>query len=186
VWNAANVPPAPPPKKSRKGIIIGCCGGCLVFMLVCCGLGGYVFYLEEGVSYNDPGDEIASVPLTSGNVAMEAAWNGTGYADLRVFVDLGEGAQSGARVTGTFGCTRDWAGVTGEMEVEPVDETYFPPYDGHPPEGWVAIPPRYNYRRASPTPVRCAGQLTLPPGTSNARLVMTARQRPSDYMSEWF
>lgn len=164
-------------KKSYKGWILGGCGGCLTIFFMLCVCSGWLLYLEEGVPYSDPGDELTSVPIAaSGPVSVETMWDGTGYADLRVYVDLGESAPRGTVVSGRFGCDEH-----GSMEMRDFHESH---YGG--PEGWVQIPPPYMYRRASSAPIRCAGTITLPPEVPSARLVVTAKQRPSDWLSEWF
>lgn len=170
-----------PPKKSRKGLILGGCGGCLGLFSLLCVCSGWLFYLEEGVSFDDPGEELTSVPIASAQpIALDVTWNGTGYVSMRTYVDLGAGAPEGVNVTGTFGCDE-----YGSLRMEEVDERYVR-YSDALPEGWVRIPPHFLYHRASPAPVRCAGSITLPPGVTSARLVVTERQRPSDWLSEWF
>ena len=62
---ASIVGPAPK-KKSKKGLVIGCCSGCLVVLIGLCGFGGYLGYLEEGVDLSEPGDEVTSIQVTEG------------------------------------------------------------------------------------------------------------------------
>lgn len=69
---------APAPKKSRKGLILGCCGGCLVLFLGCAGSGGYLAWLEEGQDRYKPGEELASQPLSPA-VTISAPATGSGY-----------------------------------------------------------------------------------------------------------
>lgn len=177
VWNQA-AQQLPAKKKSKKGLVLAGCGGCLAVVLLMCVCGGWILYLEEGVDYDDPGEELTSVPITSGQpIALTATWNGTGYADVRAYVDLGAGAPIGAQVSGVFGCEE-----YGDLRMQDVRETYYGEGSSR-PEGWVHIPPRYMYRRASPRPFQCAGRIELPPGVSGARLVLTTRQRPSDWLS---
>lgn len=164
------------PKKSKKGCILAGCGGCLVVMLGICGFGGYLAYLEEGVSYSHPGEEITSVPLVPGQPAdLVFTWDGTGYATHRVYVDLGPGAQVGTMVTGEFGCM-DY----GSMSSRPVDAEYYLPF-GDEPEGWVRVYDGYD--RSSPSAVPCHGTLNISQPVVGARLVLTRRQRPSDWLS---
>lgn len=162
-----------------KGLFIGGCVGCLGLTMIVCVCSGWIGYLEEGVSYDDPGDELTSVPIVSGQpISIDATWNGTGYADIRLYTDLGA-APVGSNVSGTFGCQE-----YGSMRTEQVNEFYYS--SSAVPEGWVRIPPLYMYRRASPSPFHCEGVLQLPPESPTGRLVVTTRQRPSDWLSEWF
>lgn len=174
--------PAPPPpaKKSTWYYYVGAGCGCLALsMLSCCGIGGYLFYLEEGRPYNWPGDELASIPVQPGvPFTITATWDGGGSADMRAYLEL-PGAQSGDQVTGRFGCESSYS-YSGEIYTEPVSSSYFTPYGGHPPEGWIEVM-MYHYRRGSSTPFRCEGTLDFPP-RPGARLVLTVRQRPSDWL----
>jgi len=185
-----SAPGAPPPsqpavmaplaeKKSNKGPIIGGCLGCLSIVLSCCCFSGYLFYLEEGVSYSDPGEEYQSYPLVSGQpIEVTPTWEGTGYAKVRAFVDLGEDAPTSTHVSGRFGCEE-----YGHLDLEPVDETNY--QYGDTPRGWVRLPPHYMYKRDGER-FTCRGVLHIEPAVSGARLVFAERQRPSDWLSEWF
>jgi hypothetical protein len=182
---AAGQPPAAPPKKkSKTGCIVAGCGGCLVVALLVCGTGGYLFYLEEGVSYSDPGDVVTEAPYVPGQpFSIPLEWTGTGYAFHRVYIDLGPGAPMESRVTGTILCGRasevalgvSWGYTTGT-----VDETYYYPIDtDH--AGWVLLVDEYV--RSGPEPMNCGGQLEVSPPVPTARIVITRRQRPSDWIS---
>ncbi|HJL16946.1 MAG TPA: hypothetical protein RMH99_14875 [Sandaracinaceae bacterium LLY-WYZ-13_1] len=173
---------AQPPEeegKSKKGLIIGGCASCLGVVLMLCCCSGYLLYLEEGVSYSDPGEEYRSFPLVSGQpISVTPTWEGSGYARIRAYVDLGEDAPETTRVTGRFGC-EDY----GQLDLDPVDETNL--QYGDTPDGWVQLPTAYLYVRDGRR-ITCQGQLEITPPVSGARLVFTERQRPSDWLSEWF
>ena len=170
-------PAAPPEGKSngRRNLLIGGCGGCLFILLSICCCSGYLLYLEEGVSYGDPGEELQRFPIVAGQpIAASVAWEGTGYASLRAYIDLGEDAAPGTRLEGTFDC-REYATV----EPRPVSESYFE--GGDAPDGWVPMPSIFLYVRDGQT-ARCAGTLRSDPPTA-MELVITERQRPSDWLS---
>lgn len=166
------------PKKSKKGLIIGGCTGCFLILACCCGSGGYLFYLEEGVSYSSPGEEWKSYPLTSGQpISIQETWSGTGYADIRVYVDVGESAPPGTTVEGTFDCSEYAA---------PNPQAVYLMDDGfggdEVPDGWRHVSDVWLYVRDGGS-FSCAGTLTVDPPAPNARLVLTERQRPSDWLS---
>ena len=170
-------PAAPLEGKSngRRNLLIGGCGGCLFILLSICCCSGYLLYLEEGVSYGAPGEELQRFPIVAGQpIAASVAWEGTGYASLRAYIDLGEDAAPGTRLEGTFGC-REY----GTVEPSPVSVSYFG--GGDAPEGWVPMPSIFLYVRDGQT-ARCAGTLRSDPPTA-MELVITERQRPSDWLS---
>jgi hypothetical protein len=169
---------APPEKKSKKGCILAGCGGCLFIVLCTCICSGYLMYLEEGVSYSHPGDEVTSQPYVPGTpTALEVTFDGTGYAHHRVYLDVGAAAPSGLNVTGDFGCS-DY----GQVRPRPVRESYYGNY-GDTPSGWIKIENEYV---RSPGTLRCAGTLMTDQPVVGARLVVTRRQRPSDWLSGVF
>ena len=169
--------PAPPKKKSRKGLIIGGCTGCFLILACCCGTGGYLAYLEEGVSYSAPGEEWKSYPITPGQpIAIQETWSGTGYADIRVYVDVGEGAPPGTTVEGIFDCSE-----YGDPTPQSVYLTNDRFSGSDVPEGWIHMSDIWLYVRDGGS-FTCAGSLTIAPPAPNARLVLTERQRPSDWL----
>lgn len=168
---------APPPKKSSmKKVVLAGCGGCLVVLLSLCCIGGYIGYLEEGVSYSAPGDELMRIPIVSGQpISLSYTWDGTGYAFTRYYVDVGASATYSTMVTGSFGC-EDY----GTLTPTPISATYYgDPDDDHP--GYIMVDD--DYHRGSPTPVACQGVLDISPPVTSAFLVVTARQRPSDWLA---
>ena len=145
-------------------------------LLAICGFGGYLAYLEEGVSYSDPGDEVLSVPFVPGQpVEFSYEWDGTGYATHRVYVDVGAAAAAGLRVTGDFGCME-----YGSLDPRMINEEYYGSYGGENP-GWIRIFDGYTHTRSSP--IACRGTLLVSPPMPGTRLVVTRRQRPSDWLS---
>ena len=173
--------PAAPKKKSYTGLILAGCGGCLVIVLSLCCVSGFIFYLEEGVSSSSPGDEFASYPIgpSGGPVTIESTWEGTGYAHVKVYLDLGEGAPDETRVSGRFGC--DEYGRTDYRTLSESDLRL-----GDQPEGWILLSEPYGLYQRDGERISCDGQLTIAPAASGARIVLTERQRPSDWFSEWF
>lgn len=177
-------PPALPAKKSRWGMYVGGgCAGCLSILCVLCGIGGYLFYLEEGTSYDDPGEEILSQPIVSGvPFTTNVTWDGTGYGDIRAYVDVGTNVSPGERISGSFGC-ENYAG--GGTEERPIEISYYGSYGDTPPAGWISLQ-NYTYRRGSPDPFPCGGTLNLPASATSPRLIITVKQRPSDWIEEYF
>ncbi len=172
-----------PKKKSKTGCIAAACGSCLLVSVVICGTGGYLFYLEEGVSYTAPGTEVTEIPYVPGQpFAISTEWSGTGYATLRLYVDLGASAPLETRVSGTAACgtASDLAmGGIGAYD-STVDETYYYPIDSS-HAGWVEVDDQY--LRYGAEPVQCTGLLAVSPPVPTARLVLTRRQRPSDWLA---
>lgn len=172
---AAAQPAGTKPAGTKKKLWIAGCGGCLFLLLSICCCSGYVLYLEEGVSYEDPGEELERYPIGQGQpIDVHHTWEGTGYADLRAYVDVGD-APPGTLVEGRFKCSE-----YGEPQPERVSVA--PSVGGDVPEGWAQMPGTYLYVRDGDT-VRCTGELrTQPPGAS-LELVLTERQRPSDVLA---
>jgi hypothetical protein len=175
-----STPGAPPGQEKKKSNLKGCliagCGGCLLLMLVSCCIGGYLFYLEEGVPYDAPGEEVYRMPFTPGQpISFTYTWEGTGYAFTRYYVEAPGATPYTTTVSGSFGCEEYGAFVE-----DPVSATYYGPPDGD-HEGWIYLTD--DYRTASPAPVPCRGTLNVVPPVPSATLVVTVRQRPSDWFS---
>jgi hypothetical protein len=166
------VAPAPQ-KKSKLGLILGCVGGCLVVLLGICGAGGYVAYLEEGQDRGDPGDEVMSIPIASGQgFELNVTWSGHGYADHIFWVVTPTALPQGTRITGEFAC--------GSYGSRAIDREVHPAAMSRPE--WLSLGSEHSeYMREGET-VHCRGRVDgpIPPGT---RLVVTTFQRPSDYFA---
>lgn len=170
--------PQAAPKKSNKGLIAAGCGGCLFILLSICCCTGYVFYLEEGISYDEPGDELERHAVVSGQqVTFSTTWEGTGYASLRMFVAIDESADDTTQITGTFGCSQ-----YGTLRSEQVSGS--PAIYPELPDGWIPVPDQYIYVRDGET-TQCTGTLSSTPAVP-LEVVVTEHQRPSDWFSEWF
>jgi hypothetical protein len=170
-----------PKKKSYTGIIAAGCGGCLLIVLSLCCVSGIIFYFEEGVSSASPGSELASYPIAAsgGRVNVESVWEGTGYAHVKVYLDLGEAAPDTTRVTGRFGCNE--YGRTDYRELAESNVQF-----DDVPDGWILLSESYGLYQRDGERISCDGDLTIEPAAPGARIVLTERQRPSDWLSEWF
>jgi hypothetical protein len=180
-------PAAPPPKKSKaKGCILAGCGGCLLVLLVMCGIGGYGLYLEEGYSYSDIGEEVQSIPIMAGvPFTMTHTWDGMGYAHHDFWLEVTGAADMGRfEITGQMGC--DKYGEPYMREVVAGLDDYRVQRRVDNPDGtftaWIAVFDEYD--RSSSLPITCSGMLNPSAGTmSTGRLVLTRKQRPSDMFS---
>jgi len=174
--------PAAPPKKSKKGLIIGCCGGCALVLVALCGFGGYLGYLEEGVSYSDPGEEVTSIPVTPGvPFQLSYTFDGTGYATHRLYLEVTY--QGELAIEGEAGCEQ-----YGQMRMEPIgqygyiDETRYQMNADGSQTKWMRLSDQYD--SSSSMPVSCQGTIRPTGGQIlSARAVITRRQRPSDWLN---
>ena len=170
-----SAPPVGAKKGKGKGCLIAGCSGCLVLMAAVCGLSGWLFYLEEGRSLSDPGEEVAAAPLVPGQpVALSVLWDGTGYAHHGFWIEAPSELPTGFRITGEFGCNE-----YGELRTRSIDANVYYADPDHP--NWLELDSEYF--RASPAPVQCAGTLTTSTPIQGARVVVTRMQRPSDWLS---
>jgi hypothetical protein len=172
---AAYGAPAAPPRKKRKGLLYGCGGGCLVLLIAVCGGGGYLYYLEEMQDRDEPGEEVASIPIWGGQgLAFTVSWEGTGYADHIFWLVTPEPLPAGTRVTGEFGCGGTQAPTPIDREVQP---------DSMARPEWLSLGSDHNEYMRSGQSVECTIRIAgdLPP---DSRLVVTTFQRPSDYFAD--
>jgi hypothetical protein len=174
---------APPKKKSRVwGCLAMGCGALLLAMLGLCGIGGYLAYLEEGVEFGEPGEEIVSAPfMPGGPAAISYTWDGTGYAHHHLWLEItGRTAGGRFRIQGTSTCEypRDLsAGLDEPWSARRVEQR---------PDGtftaWFNANDAYDH--SSPSPRSCSGQFTAAEGEiTSGRIVITRIQRPSDWLA---
>lgn len=177
-----NSAPAPK-KKSNAPLIIGC--GCIAPILFVLIVGGFILYQEELRGLHVPDTEVASVPVQPDvPFTIKFNWNGTGYAFNNVWLVVDEGTKSGGRfeVSGKLSCSRG---------SRPQDiKASLPGYAAHKVEekggdgfsGWIYLGDEYE--RSSSRPIECGGVVKPVTGTwTKARIVVTQRQRPSDWIA---
>lgn len=178
----ANAPPAQK-TKSRAPLFIGC--GCLSIILFVLGIGGFILYQEELRGLHVPDTEVASVPVEPDKpFKISFTWNGTGYAFNNVWLVVDEGTTSSGNfiVKGKLACGRG---------SRPQDITAtLPGYAAHNVvqkggdafAGWVYLGDEYE--RSSIRPIECGGVVKAISGTwTKGRIVVTQRQRPSDWIA---
>ncbi|MEO1271748.1 MAG: hypothetical protein AAFX99_26955, partial [Myxococcota bacterium] len=186
----SSAPPPPAAKKKGWGLehvaMVGCLG-MIVVMISCCGCAGYLLYLEEGIPYGEPtSDEVATAKVKEGKpFKLDFEWDGVNYASHDVWLVV-EGKKSDGefQIQGSMGCTR-WGDIRpreftkslsdyGVARVKNKSKGKF--------SAWIRIYDEYS--RSSSTPWSCAGTFKATQGkVSKAKLVVTQRQRPSDFMA---
>lgn len=187
---AASAPAAtPPPAPARPGPAPGERGALRrlalpVCMLVVLAGGGYLYYQEEVVGISVPGPEVASVAVEPGEpFSVEFKWEGTGYAFSNVWLVVDEGTRSAGafKVGGTLRC-----GEGGTPSPREIGLTDAGAHDVHIAgddfSAWLYLGDEY--RRSSSASIVCSGVLApLAGGWKRARIVVTQRQRPSDFIA---
>ena len=183
---------APPPAESKSGkvlktlAILGCLGflGCI--LSVCGGI-GYLFYLEESVTYGEPTED----EIVKKKVKMEEpfdfdfTWNGVNYAGHDVWLVI-EGKRDGDdfEVEGAVGCSRygDPSPRTFKLALKDYGVARYKKTKKGKFTAWFKVYDEYS--RARSTPYTCKGVAKATKGSvSKARVVVTRRQRPSDFLS---
>lgn len=155
--------------------------GWLVFLLIA-GAASVLVYLEEVVSYNGPGTEIGSLPLTPGQpfeLFVEADW--LNYARVTITVDVGSDADPETRVAGESGCLERGVLQPRAVENAPYLNPGGLPGDPDLPPGW--IPVWETSHRSDGRPLQCRGTFTVTPPAPAARVVITKQQRPSGFFA---
>lgn len=180
-WPAGNAPA--PKQKSRLPLFLGC--GCLSLFLFVASIGGFILYQEELRGLHVPDTEVTSVVVEPDKpFKVQFAWNGTGYAFNNIWLVVDEGTQSGGTFTvkGKLSCSRG---------SRPRDiDAKLPGYAAHDVEqkggdafsGWLYLGDEYG--RSSSRPIECGGVIKPVMGTwTKGRIVVTQRQRPSDWFA---
>ncbi len=189
-WSVlGGAPPGPPPPRASGGkggkIFKVGCAALTLMMVALCGFGGYLAWLEEGRSWNEPGDEVAATAVKPGKpFKFEFVWDGTNYAfnELWLVVD-GKEVDGKFLAAGKIGCARsgdpeerDFAKSLTDYEAARLER------DGERFSVWLKIGDEYD--RASPQPFTCRGVVEAKEGKiKKARIIVTRRQRPSDFLA---
>lgn len=184
----AGAPGAFSPPAKKKGIagkLVGC--GCLsIIGLVVLG-GGLIFYLEEGVEFDEPGDEVKIVNVQP-NIPFTFTykWDGTNYASTDVWAVV-DGTKDGRdfRLKGQIACARHSKPRLKDINIS-LDGS---PYQvarredhGKSFTAWFRV--HDDYARASSKPFKCGGMITADKGTvDKVKIVVTQTQRPSDWIA---
>ncbi|MRG93066.1 hypothetical protein [Polyangium spumosum] len=174
---------APRPNKINKvGLLLG--GGCFTLFLLVAAVGGYLLYQEEGRDLHVPDDEVASTPVEPEKpFRIPFKWEGTGYAFNNIWLVVDEGTTSGGgfEVQGDVSCSRG-------SRLRPVKTGLrrgahvFDKKGGDGFSGWFYLTD--TYERTSSRTIECSGTLKPSQGQwTKARLVVTQRQRPSDWFA---
>lgn len=172
--------------KSRAPLFAGL--GCLTFFLLVVGVGGFLLYQEEGRGLHIPDSEAASVPVEADKpFQIQFKWDGTGYAFNNIWLVVDEGTMSGGQfaVSGTMACGRSALTTTPDAFKAELSGRA-----GHNVEkkgaagfsGWLYL--KDEYEHSSSSPISCVGTIKPVQGTwTKARIVVTQRQRPSDWFA---
>lgn len=170
-------------KINRVGLFLG--AGCFTLILFVLGLGGYLLYQEEGRDLHVPDTEVASVAVDPDKpFEIQFKWDGTGYAFNNVWLVVDEGTTSGAdfRVRGSVSCSR--GSRTGQVNVslEQHGARNVERKGGDGFSAWFFLMDEYEH--SSSRPIECSGTIAPTTGQwTKARIVVTQRQRPSDWFA---
>jgi len=176
--------PAVPPRGRAasgpgRGVLFGC-GGAIALVLF---VGGFLLYQEELRGLYVPTSEAGSAPVTPGGpFAVEALWDGTGYAHNNIWLVVEEGTKSGGdfRVNGTISCKGSERKITVKLTDRHVHDLEDEGASGF--SAWLHLESEYTH--SSSRPLRCTGVLEPAAGTwTKGRVVITHRQRPSDFFA---
>jgi hypothetical protein len=178
----ANAAPAPR-KKSRAPLFAGC--GCLSLFLFVASVGGFILYQEELRGLHVPDTAVTSVVVEPDKpFKVQFSWTGTGYAfnNIWLVVDDGQTSSGSFEVNGQFSCAR---------ASRPQDiKAQLPGYAAHDVvnkggdafSGWLYLGDEYE--RSSSRIIECGGIIKPVRGTwTKGRIVVTQRQRPSDFFA---
>jgi hypothetical protein len=176
----------PAARKSAWPKILLALGAASVMSCLCCGgLGSWIAWKEEGHQWGQPGDELQSLPVRPGEpIDLTFTWDGVNYAFHEVWVELDGQDKDGFQLKGAFDCARG-----GQPADKPIDTTHYTFAEARRQQHgdgrfttWYRV--YEEYARASPEPYRCVGAIDADPGSiQRARVVVTRRQRPSDFLA---
>lgn len=178
-WTAA--PTAAPPK--QRGLARR-----LAFPVILLALlagGGWIYYQEEVRGLHIPGPEVASVAVEPGApFTVQFKWEGQGYAFNNVWlvVDAGTRSAGDFKVRSTLRCREGGSADqrTAGLSDSGVHNNVSTGGDGF--SAWLYLGDEY--RSSSSAIVECSGVIEPLAGTwSRARIVVTQRQRPSDFIA---
>ena len=152
-----------------------------VFLLVVLG-GGFIYYQEEVVGIHIPGPEVTSVVVEPGEpFRVEFKWEGTGYAFNNIWLVVDEGSRSAGAFTANSTLRCDDRGTPNERTIGLADGGAHDIHvTGDTFSAWLHLGDEYS--RSSSHSIVCSG--TVEPvagGWKRARIVVTQRQRPSDF-----
>jgi hypothetical protein len=171
-----------PLRARRPALLLLGCGALIGLQLFTSGC--MLYYEEEGRGIHVPEPEVASVrALPDKPFAITYRWDGIGYAFNNVWLVVDEGATRGGtfEIRGTVQCSSGTprtitTGLSGPDVHEREDRA------GGGFSAWIYL--EDEYRRSSSTPITCSGVLHPQSGLwTSARIVVTQRQRPSDFLA---
>lgn len=158
-------------------------GGLALIGLLLSGSGCFL-YEEEGRGIHVPEPEVVMVPAFPDTpFSITYRWSGVGYAFNNLWLVVDEGVTSGGafEIRGTVQCSSGTprtikTGLAGGGVHEREDRA------GGGFSAWIYL--EDEYRRSSSEPVTCTGVLHPERGSwTSARIVVTQRQRPSDFLA---
>lgn len=156
-----------------------------VVTLVLLAGGGFLYYQEEVRGLHVPGPEVVSVAVEPNKpFTVQFKWEGTGYAfnNLWLVVDAGTRSSGDFKVKSTVRCRE--GGAPDEHTIglsdRGVHDNVSTGGDGF--SAWLFLADEY--RSSSSALIECSGTIEPLAGTwSRARVVVTQRQRPSDFIA---
>lgn len=156
-----------------------------VFMLILIAAGGFLYYQEEVRGIHIPGPEVASVAVEPGKpFTVQFKWEGTGYAFNNVWlvVDAGTRGAGDFKIRSTLRCRESGSPDqrTVGLSEGGVHNNISTGGDGF--SAWLFLGDEYS--SSSSASIQCEGVVEPLAGSwSRARVVVTQRQRPSDFIA---
>lgn len=170
----------PTPEPAKRGLVRRLVAP-LIVLAVLAG-GGAIYYLEEVREVRVPGPVVASVPVEPGKpFTIPFRWEGTGYAFNNVWLVVDEGTRSAGNFTISSTLRCHDGGMADERTLGLSDHGVHNVSGGDAFSAWLFIGDEYT---SSSGPLQCTGVIEVPAGGwTRARIVVTQRQRPSDFLA---
>lgn len=172
----APTPPAAPAPAKKRRIAFP-----LILLVLLAG-GGWIYYQEEVRGIHIPGPEVASVAVEPGKpFTIQFKWEGTGYAFNNVWLVVDAGARSGGdfKVGSTLRCHEGGSPTQRTVGLSDGGVHNQASTGGDGFSAWLFLGDEYTSSHAT---IECSGVVEALVGTwTRARVVVTQRQRPSDF-----
>ncbi|HNS98227.1 MAG TPA: hypothetical protein PKL73_14850 [Polyangiaceae bacterium] len=182
---SAMAPPveaAPKKKKANVPLLIGC--GCAVPLAFGIIVGSCLFYYESILETYDPTSEVVSVPIHPNQPAkFEFKWDGHGYAFNNFWLVVENGTKENKEFTfsGNISCTPSPSYKTFETSLSYGKTYHVKEIDKDGFSAWIYL--NDHYAKSASEPMKCTATIKPSKGTwTTARIVVTQRQRPSDWL----
>ncbi|TKC97218.1 hypothetical protein [Polyangium fumosum] len=132
-----------------------------------------------------PAPGVEALLITLHHPAASAGAHGTGYAFNNIWLVVDEGTTSGAsfKVKGSVSCSRGSRAQSVDVSLTGYGAHNVERKGGSGFSGWFYL--MDEYERSSGRPIECSGVIAPSTGAwTKARVVVTQRQRPSDWFAQ--